>query len=205
MAKFHVNEEGNPGQCSAQDGNCPFGADAPHFSTAEDARTHFEAVQSLTASLTGAKKKSVRDFVTPPARAVEIADFSFTDEDLYQLYRNGNELNGSVEEPPNNERGEWRSDHGDDPTLCLNVETEVFDDDGNLIDSHDQEVLWAPDDIEAADASLASALPSEVLASLRTNQYVKTYRWEGNKRITTTIDVEAVDVDKHGRLTWLEM
>lgn len=47
MAKFHINPEtGNPGNCIAADGNCPYGADAPHFSSAEDARTAFEASQN---------------------------------------------------------------------------------------------------------------------------------------------------------------
>lgn len=47
MVKFHINPEtGNPGNCTAADGNCPYGADAPHFSTAGDARVAFEASQN---------------------------------------------------------------------------------------------------------------------------------------------------------------
>jgi len=46
MAKFHINPEtGNPGKCSAADGNCPYGSNAPHFSSAEDARSAYEAAQ----------------------------------------------------------------------------------------------------------------------------------------------------------------
>lgn len=33
MARFHINDNGDAKQCSAKEGNCPFGADAPHFST----------------------------------------------------------------------------------------------------------------------------------------------------------------------------
>lgn len=45
MSKFHVNGEGNPGKCTAQAGNCPFGGEADHHSTAEAARAAFEASQ----------------------------------------------------------------------------------------------------------------------------------------------------------------
>lgn len=43
MAKFHINPEtGNPGSCSAQTGNCPFGSDDEHYTSAEAARTAYE-------------------------------------------------------------------------------------------------------------------------------------------------------------------
>lgn len=41
---FHINPEtGNPGQCTAGPGNCPFGRDDEHFTSPEAARTAFEA------------------------------------------------------------------------------------------------------------------------------------------------------------------
>ena len=41
---FHINPEtGNSGKCSAQAGNCPFGGEDIHFSTAEDARKAYES------------------------------------------------------------------------------------------------------------------------------------------------------------------
>jgi hypothetical protein len=27
MAKYHINDKGNPGKCTAQSGNCPFGGE----------------------------------------------------------------------------------------------------------------------------------------------------------------------------------
>lgn len=44
---FHVNPEtGEPGKCSAKKGNCPFGADEPHFESKAEARLHYETTQS---------------------------------------------------------------------------------------------------------------------------------------------------------------
>lgn len=44
--KFHINPtSGDPGLCRAQEGKCPFGADAPHFATREAARQYFERSQ----------------------------------------------------------------------------------------------------------------------------------------------------------------
>lgn len=46
MMKFHINPStGEPGSCSAKEGKCPYGADAPHFTTKEAARKHFEKTQ----------------------------------------------------------------------------------------------------------------------------------------------------------------
>ena len=43
MAKFHINmDTGEPGRCSAAEGNCPFGAHARHYNTEAEARAAFE-------------------------------------------------------------------------------------------------------------------------------------------------------------------
>lgn len=42
MSKFHVNEKGEPGKCSAQNGGCPFGGESDHHASPEDARKAFE-------------------------------------------------------------------------------------------------------------------------------------------------------------------
>lgn len=47
MKTFHINPQtGVPGECSAKPGNCPYGADAPHYSTKEEARAAFEKLQA---------------------------------------------------------------------------------------------------------------------------------------------------------------
>lgn len=40
--KWHVNGEGKPGKCGAKKGQCPFGADAPHFGTKREAEAAAE-------------------------------------------------------------------------------------------------------------------------------------------------------------------
>ena len=42
--KWHVNGEGKPGKCGAKKGQCPFGADAPHFGTKREAEAAAEAL-----------------------------------------------------------------------------------------------------------------------------------------------------------------
>lgn len=43
MAKFHINpDSGNPGSCSAQAGNCPFGSDDEHYTSEDAARAAYE-------------------------------------------------------------------------------------------------------------------------------------------------------------------
>lgn len=42
MSKYHINENGDPGKCSAMPGNCPYGDDVNHFNSMEAARINFE-------------------------------------------------------------------------------------------------------------------------------------------------------------------
>jgi hypothetical protein len=42
MTKFHLNDQGNPGQCSATKKPCPFGGDEAHYPTKTAAREAFE-------------------------------------------------------------------------------------------------------------------------------------------------------------------
>lgn len=60
MAKFHINPEtGNPGECTARAGRCPYGAEAPHYGSAEEARTAFEA--SMSSHPAGKLRKTPTD------------------------------------------------------------------------------------------------------------------------------------------------
>ena len=43
MSKYHLNWKGEPGKCSAKEGNCPFGGADDHFDSPETARQAFEA------------------------------------------------------------------------------------------------------------------------------------------------------------------
>ena len=42
MAKYHINDKGEAGICTATQGGCPFGGDAQHYSSAELARSAYE-------------------------------------------------------------------------------------------------------------------------------------------------------------------
>lgn len=42
MAKYHLNPAKGPLRCTAADGQCPYGSDAPHFATKVDAQEAFE-------------------------------------------------------------------------------------------------------------------------------------------------------------------
>lgn len=46
MAKFHINDNGDAGECSAKPGNCPFGDESTHFTSAEAARANYERQQT---------------------------------------------------------------------------------------------------------------------------------------------------------------
>jgi len=48
MAKYHVNGAGDPGVCSAEKGNCPFGGADQHYTTKDGARKAFEKLVSET-------------------------------------------------------------------------------------------------------------------------------------------------------------
>jgi len=43
MSKFHINAAGEAGPCKAENGGCPFGGEADHYATAEEARDAYEA------------------------------------------------------------------------------------------------------------------------------------------------------------------
>lgn len=59
---FHLNPQtGNPNRCTAKEGNCPFGADAPHFETKDDARASYEHAQIKEGYLEVMRKTRVKD------------------------------------------------------------------------------------------------------------------------------------------------
>ena len=42
MARFHTKENGDPGVCVAQPGNCPLGPNEPHFGSPGEVRRYSE-------------------------------------------------------------------------------------------------------------------------------------------------------------------
>lgn len=58
MTKYHNNDNGDPGPCNAQNGNCPFGdSETDHYDSPEEARKAFEEKQSSGLISTNTKNK----------------------------------------------------------------------------------------------------------------------------------------------------
>ena len=72
--KWHVNDEKKPGKCSAKAGQCPFGADAPHFGTKREAEAAAEALIEREMAGFGGADGGVRDaFAADGAFVVDAA------------------------------------------------------------------------------------------------------------------------------------
>lgn len=57
-ARFHINGEGNPGKCSAQPDNCPFGTKEAHYDSKAEARQAYEERLAHARSLDPVRSKS---------------------------------------------------------------------------------------------------------------------------------------------------
>lgn len=68
MKKYHINGNGEAWPCNAAKGGCPFGGEADHFSTPQEARAFYEASQSSFPALVTYEKLEppYRDTVLPP-------------------------------------------------------------------------------------------------------------------------------------------
>lgn len=56
--KWHVNGEKKPGKCSARKGQCPFGADAPHYGSKREAQAAAEELIAREAAGFGGEAKA---------------------------------------------------------------------------------------------------------------------------------------------------
>jgi hypothetical protein len=91
MARYHINPEtGNPGKCSAQAGNCPFGDDLAHYSSPEEAREAYEVDQEIEHLIATIRKdtpeESIEAMITNAlnfdsiAEAEELTGVSYKDD-----------------------------------------------------------------------------------------------------------------------------
>lgn len=60
MSKFHINDKGVVGKCSAQPGNCEFGDDFEHFSSPSRAREYYELKNQAQTLTKLSKPKTVK-------------------------------------------------------------------------------------------------------------------------------------------------
>jgi len=80
MKKFHVNANGEAGACSAVKGNCPFGGESEHFTSADAARQDYEAKQGSGLGSTSKKSgkaeppKTKEEFFNGLANVPSVAD-----------------------------------------------------------------------------------------------------------------------------------
>jgi len=67
MAKFHVNPKtGNPGECRAEQGGCPFGGEEHHYSSPEKAREAFE-LSMAAETLASVEKTTWSEWASNPS------------------------------------------------------------------------------------------------------------------------------------------
>ena len=71
--KFHINAAGEAGKCKATKGNCPFGGEAEHFTSAEAAREHYEKQMGDSTSSLSKAKKSISTM--PRDQRFDVVDF----------------------------------------------------------------------------------------------------------------------------------
>ena len=57
MAKYHINSKGEPGLCRAEAGGCPFGGEAVHYPTKENAQKAYELSNAAQAMPEAASKE----------------------------------------------------------------------------------------------------------------------------------------------------
>lgn len=67
MSKFHVNDKGEAGQCRAEKGGCPFGGEAQHYSSPENARQAYELSMAGEQIATISRKPAVSIEKAPQA------------------------------------------------------------------------------------------------------------------------------------------
>ena len=97
MARFHINAKGEPGKCSAQSGNCPFGGDTDHYNSLDEAQSAFEKTMA-SETFTVVKNTDRPDFSAYTVRNVEAFDLSLaksleTAQREYSSYSSSEEIN----------------------------------------------------------------------------------------------------------------
>lgn len=80
--KWHINNEGNPGRCSASTQPCPFGlSEDEHYNTKDEARVAYEKEMQNVPEL--AFKSYNRSVVPEEKRTNQIPPMSFDEEEMF--------------------------------------------------------------------------------------------------------------------------
>jgi hypothetical protein len=95
VAKFHINPEKGPRPCSAQEGQCPYGSDAPHFPTKAEAQEAFEEALSKEIKPLGSLKRITRSELS--SRKQQFAkDFESMDYSGVEAFANASRDNHRI-------------------------------------------------------------------------------------------------------------
>jgi hypothetical protein len=90
MAKYHINDSGNPGLCRAKKGRCPFGADDEHYSNRIEAMQAYSKdmeVKSRFMRLTKKKPNEMKgssSFSPPETGPVKFQEELLDNTEYYQ-------------------------------------------------------------------------------------------------------------------------
>jgi len=106
--RFHINEDGNAKQCSASNGNCPFGEQSPHFDSKEEAEKHYENSMS-TKTIKPVKKMKVYRVgtLTPPETYFESLESILQDMDKFKPEGRQGRYKGIFASPDLNSHARW--------------------------------------------------------------------------------------------------
>jgi len=96
MAKFHINDRGEAGVCKANNGGCPFGSEAEHFSSAEEARQAFEEANSSFVKIDVPQKSPQEANGIYGTQANAIAHFATAHNSGNTVYEHISNADGSV-------------------------------------------------------------------------------------------------------------
>jgi hypothetical protein len=76
MTKFHINSSGEPGNCRAEKGGCPFGGEEQHYSSAAEAGKAYESkmadqVIPEPVEKTGSRERALPELEAPDAKKTD--------------------------------------------------------------------------------------------------------------------------------------
>jgi len=73
VPRYHVNPQGEPGICRAENDGCPYAVEQNHFPTKAEARKHYEELQSRSTISLAANKGSVVAYHGSPSKFEEFS------------------------------------------------------------------------------------------------------------------------------------
>jgi hypothetical protein len=95
MAKFHINNSGESGNCRAEKGGCPFGGEEQHYSSAAEAGKAYESKMADQVVPEPVEREGVRERPLPKPEALPEAKKS-DEEEMKSLAQKMNEVQANL-------------------------------------------------------------------------------------------------------------